>query len=128
MISGGVYNQWLEKAAMPGLCDGTTCTLTPDINPVAGIYQVYLRAWGPGGFSVDYDTQGWSAPVPLDLSMFTSTPDVTNFISPDGTSDVTTAQPTFSWEGVAGATWYRIWVGKLGPIHQYGLLRLATGI
>ena len=40
---GTLYNEMLEKT---DLCDGLVCTLTPDIDPVAGIYKVWLRGLG----------------------------------------------------------------------------------
>ena len=106
-----VYFEWLEKAALPSLCNGTTCAITPDIDPVAGQYDVYMEAWGRGGYSAGGTVGSWNGPELLDLSMFTSTPEATNL----NVSGLDTPQPIFTWDGVAGATWYQVWVGKLEP-------------
>lgn len=108
-----VYLEWHKKTAE--LCNGTTCTLKPDINPLAGDYLVFIQPWGPGGF-VPNDLYGWIGPANFTLS---STPPqaVTGLtVTGDGSGHF-----TFIWSGSPGATWYQIWAGTIDPLETFHL-------
>ena len=101
---GTLFFEWVEKATIT--CDGSRCEMTPEIDPVADMYQVYIRAYSPGGMSE------WGGPETFDLSGFAPPPAVTTF-HPVANAD--SGQPTFRWEGVERAIWYQLWVGALQP-------------
>lgn len=108
---GIVYFEWHQRAAE--LCNGTICTLKPDINPLAGDYQVFVQPWGPGGF-VPNNAQGWLGPANFTLG---STPPqaVTGLTA----TSAANGQVTFSWKGSTGATWYHLWTGTVDPVETY---------
>jgi hypothetical protein len=64
-----------------------------------GDYTWYLRTWNQDGYGP------WSAGIPFFFGYPTG-------MSPTGI--VTDPQPTFRWDYVSGATWYRIWISKDG--------------
>jgi uncharacterized repeat protein (TIGR01451 family) len=98
-----VFFDWVEKA--PGMCDGTRCSLTPDVNPLPGTYDVWMRAWGPTGFSGG-GIDGWQGPASVTISNATA-PRISAGFGANGTSGAV----NITWTGVNNATWYRIWVG-----------------
>lgn len=105
--SSTLYSEWLTKT--PELCNGNTCTLHPDINPRGGEYAVFILAGGPGDITATGgDYNGWAGPVRYTI---TNTPpaNITLNIDSDSTN------PLFTFQGVANATWYNVWVGTPSP-------------
>ena len=102
----------LVEGQAPVDCNGTICTLSPNIDPFAGTYYVYMRAYDLDGlgFSKGGVVQGWSE------ATFTlpNTPagTITNF-------QVGTNNPsalTFTWTGATNTTWYGVWIGQIDPV------------
>ncbi len=95
-----VSQNWYARS--PEICKGLTCTIYPDIDLPAATYQLYLQAWGPGGFNNNSATTE-SAAQPLNLQ-----------ISPPGlvsNIEVTAAnsgRPDFSWQSAERASWYNV--------------------
>lgn len=111
-----LYLEWHQRIA--GLCSGVTCSLKPDINPVAGAFVVYIRAWGPGGFS-QTAFQGWTGPTHFTLP---GTP-------PEPPTNLMTDGVSFTWQGSPGATWYLVWIGNLNPLNTvYANWHLAESL
>ncbi len=104
-----VHLKWYEK--QQDVCCGTSCELLLDLFVPSGSYVIYVRAWGPGGFSTG-GLQGWSGPVDVDLN-FATPQVVTNFQTPTLANN----KATLKWEGVAGGTYYQIWLGTLNPLN-----------
>jgi CshA-type fibril repeat protein/VCBS repeat-containing protein len=103
-----VFFDWVEKSAV--MCDGTRCNFMPDVNPLPGTYDVWMRAWGPSGFSGG-GIDGWQGPASVTIADVAPAAVSTGFNTienGDGTVSI-------SWDGPAYATWYNIWVG-----HQIG--------
>lgn len=108
-LSQQMYLEWHEKTG--DLCTNGTCTLTLNIYPTNGDYAVYMQSWGPGGFSPD-----WAGPANFSLTQ--PTPEVPGTLQVDNPNST---RPQFSWKGVAGATFYQLWIGTPGPdfVTQY---------
>ena len=106
--AGTLHFEWHEKTQ--GLCNGIICALTPDSNPLNGSYDIYIRAWGPNGFSAG-GLDGWSGAISFTLA-FAPPAQVSNLMA----SNVNSGRPTFEWTGVPGGTWYQIWVGSAGTL------------
>lgn len=97
------YLAWHDKA---GLCANGVCTLTTDaMNFSNGTYLAYLYACGlmcsvGGPFN-----NGWGGGIPFTL----------NFAAPGLVTGLNAAAAgtnvTVSFNGVPGATWYRVWLG-----------------
>ncbi len=111
-----VFNDWIKKSA--SLCQADLCSLTPDINPEAGSYVVYIRPWGPGGFNLN-GWNGWTSGTNFDLS----------WVQPPaiGSLNVVVDPVSFHWEGTVNTTWYEIWVGDSQPLETiYNQWHLAA--
>jgi len=114
-----VYGEYHNKPALN--CNGTTCSLLTDaMNFANGSYSVYVNAEGAGGPSIDGPfSNGYNGPQ---NSANTTEPGdfVLNFTAPQlvplNSLALTYAggNATVSWQGVAGATWYYVFVGTYG--------------
>lgn len=102
------YYQWHHYSDIT--CDEQRCQFEPNINPLAGSYDVWIRGWGPGGFT-DGIEGGWQGPVSFSL------PDT----PPEPLTGLTFSAGnvlTFTWVASEHATWYQIWIGSPGPEWQ----------
>jgi hypothetical protein len=108
--NGVIHNKWYQRNAAPMTCASGTCSITPNINPANGNYSLKMRTWGPAGFSVRAQTGGFTDPVPIALN-FAPPPTVTQFQQ----ASVSGGTPSLRWTGVAGATWYGVWIGTHNP-------------
>ncbi len=100
------YLEWLPKSG--DLCEvGGRCTLTPDINPLAGTYDVWIRSWSPVSGFIQNGIEGWEGPVSVTL------PNIAPLAVTATTATATNSgRPTFFWQGMEHATWYEVWVGQ----------------
>ena len=105
--NGNEYLAW--HARTPSLCNGVICSLNPDLNLTRGIYNIYVQAWSPGGFSTG-GAQGWAGPAILNLN-WDAPPAMSGF----QVTNANSGHPTFSWTGTLHSTWYQLWVGQLDP-------------
>jgi hypothetical protein len=86
---------------------------TPANNIGYGAYTWYLRTWNLDGYSP------WSSGLSF------------NFGQPEGlspTGSVAAVQPTYSWNAVTGAEWYRIYIIKDGSLFLSQWLNAATDL
>jgi hypothetical protein len=103
--SGNVLKQWYVSSSV---CSGSTCSVTPNVTLGSGGHTWWVQARNSAG------TGPWSAPKLFSLSM---TPAAPTLIAPSGTLSTTT--PTYSWNAVATATDYYLWVnGPSGTVVQ----------
>jgi len=97
-----IHFEWYEKT--DAVCSGLTCTLVPDAHPLeTGTYAVWMRSWGPVGFSDSADSLGWAGQ--FDFPVDNAAPQAVSALT--GT-DENSGRPTFSWLGVDDATWYQV--------------------
>jgi hypothetical protein len=98
--TGNKIKQWYT-AADAGCPDGTgNCSVTPTIELAVGAGAWYIQTYSPAGYGP------WSAAMNFVLSY--PLPGVATLVSPSGATADTT--PTYTWNAVAGATWYYLWV------------------
>jgi hypothetical protein len=100
------YNTWHARAAV---CT-VTCSLTPAMSLANGSYQVQIRAWGSGGFNTG-GTDGYGI-QPFSFNF--AAPNIAEVTSTTPNGSVPTGSPTFTWNTIAGATWYYLNVGGAG--------------
>jgi hypothetical protein len=102
--TGTVHQQWYERTA--ALCS-SSCRVEPILELRPGAYNAYVRAWGPGGFSMGgingysqpFSFQVWSAPPWVQDSML-----LINMWYTD--------RPQYSWSPYDNASWYNFVVFK----------------
>jgi len=97
---------WVE--ATDELCGGAQCSFHPDVYPVAGDYQVWMQAWGPGGFSTG-GASGWGGPGEFSYSDQPARPMTDLQVNGSGT--------TYTWtQGNNNrTTGYEVWIGSDAP-------------
>jgi hypothetical protein len=99
--TGNKINQWYA-AADAGCADGVgTCTVTPTTE-VRGAGQWWVRTYNSGGLGAWSSGMSFTAPTP-------TAPSAATQVSPTGAISDTT--PTYTWNPVASANWYQLWVG-----------------
>lgn len=106
-----VYQQWHQRT--PELCSEAGCRLLLPTSLNAGRYQLFLRAWGAGGFSTD-GLGGWAGPV-----SFTIESTAPGAVFSLAVANASTGRPTFSWARSEGATHYQIWIGTFFELSTY---------
>jgi len=100
--TGIKVNKWYA-AAEAGCASGVgTCSVTPTTE-VRGAGQWWVRTYNSAGLGDWSSGMAFTAPTPTDP------PGVATQVSPTGTISDTT--PTYTWNPVASATWYQLWVG-----------------
>ncbi|NDJ61980.1 MAG: S8 family serine peptidase [Chloroflexi bacterium] len=88
---------WFDQTAV---CGSGVCTADPGVNLVVGNYTWFVQTWNPvGGFGPFSDPGNFAVAV---------LPGQPTLIAPLGT--ITDTMPSFSWNEVAGANGYSVWV------------------
>lgn len=116
--NGTVHFEWYPAKASeaflsnqaPISCNGVTCSVTPNINLLAGSYDVWMQSWGYGNFATGGPVStapSWNGPATFTLPSTPPGP-VT------GLTTTTTNGAVFMWQGAEHATWYNVWVGTDG--------------
>jgi hypothetical protein len=97
---GNRIKQWYPAADL-GCPDGTgTCSITPTLD-VVGSCQWWIQTYNRVGYGPWSIAGSFTAPNP-------EAPGAATPVSPSGT--ITDTTPTYTWNAVSNATWYRIWV------------------
>jgi hypothetical protein len=99
--TGNKIKTW-HTAAAAGCASGTgTCSVTPATTLASGAGKWWIQTWNPSGYGL------WSAPMGFTVSSSTVPPAAT-LVAPSGAISDTT--PTYTWNAVANATYYYLWV------------------
>ena len=100
--SSKVIGTWYT-AAQAGCAAGTgTCSVTPSAVLQNGTHSWWIQTWGSQGRGL------WS--TRMDFAIGAGFPEAATPSSPQGAATDTT--PTYSWNAVATATHYYLWVGR----------------
>ena len=103
--SSGKIKTWYRAEEAQCASGSGTCKVTPATPLTSGAASWWIETWNDAGYGP------WS-----DAMAFTvggaGPPGKASLISPSGT--VTTAAVTYTWNAVATATWYQLWVGDSG--------------
>ncbi len=102
------FFNWISRHEIT--CNEQHCWYKPDINPLAGDYSVWIRGWGPGGFTEGIEG-GWQGPI-----IFTLPDEIPELVT--GLTFTVSNPMTFTWVPSERATWYQIWVGTPAPEWQ----------
>ncbi len=104
--SGNVIKKWYTSA--DANCNASTCSVTPATTLGGGNHTWWVQTWNPAG------TGPWSSGM-----SFTTIPlGAATLVSPIGSINANYT-PTYTWNEVAGATWYYLWVnGPSGNVIQ----------
>ncbi len=96
--TGTKITQWY-RATDTGCGAGTgACSVTPSTALAAGAATWWIQTYSPGLYGP------WSAAMTFTVMG----PPAATLVSPSGT--VSTATPTYTWNAIAGVTWYYLWV------------------
>jgi C1A family cysteine protease len=98
--SSGVKIQRWYRAADAG-CDLMSCAVTPGATLATGAARWWIQTWSSVGYGPWSDGMGFAV-VPAVASGQVS------LGAPAG--DISTLHPTYTWNALAGATWYLMWV------------------
>ena len=92
----------------------TDTTRAPDVDLLDGTYVVWVQA-----ISADGTPSRWSEAQTFTVNGNVTITDLGNGGGVQSTGNVTTNQPVFKWDGIAGTERYEVWVNRLDvPEHQ----------
>ena len=83
-------------------CGTGTCSVTPSTALANGNGQWWIQTWNSNGYG------HWSDAMHFTVAAEVNPPGKATLISPSGS--VATNTPTYTWNAVAAATWYYLWV------------------
>jgi hypothetical protein len=114
VATGSYYYLWVDDhstqgrikswytAEQAGCSSGTgACSITPATILSSGTAKWWIQTWNSAGYGP------WSDPMSFTVAIGIP-PGKATLISPSGS--VATGMPTYTWNAVAGATWYWLWV------------------
>ncbi len=109
--NGHYFDKWYT-AAEAGCASGTgTCSITPTKALWGGNYTWWIKTWNPAGAGA------WSAGMNISTTIIPA-PGIPTLVSPN-TNIGTNYNPTYTWNQVANATSYYLWVnGPSGNLIQ----------
>jgi thioesterase domain-containing protein len=100
--SGNVVNQWYRSSDVGCGTGSGVCTVTPGVALAKGAGQWWIQPWSD---SAGYGA--WSNSLLFDVKS-NALPSAATLVSPGG--KVSDATPRYTWNAVANASWYYLWV------------------
>ncbi|MCK5904023.1 MAG: hypothetical protein KAG86_01980, partial [Gammaproteobacteria bacterium] len=97
--TGTLIKKWYTAEAA-GCATGSTCSVSPS-SSVTGSGKWWIKGWNAQG---DYP---WSDAMSF-IVPNGGVPSIASLVSPSG--EMTTDKPSYTWNAVANATWYYLWV------------------
>jgi hypothetical protein len=97
--TGDKVKQWYSPAQAGCGGGAGTCSANPGTVLVAGSGKWWIQAYNASGFGPWSDGRNFAVVL---------IPPTATLVSPSGT--ITTNAPTYTWNAVANATWYYLWV------------------
>jgi hypothetical protein len=109
--AGKVFSRWYTEAQLGCVGGSGTCSVEPVLMLNHSLFSWWVRPWNSAGEGP------WSER--LDFSVGAGAPGAATLISPAG--EVTTNNPTYTWNAVADSSWYYLWVNDASgtPIRQW---------
>ena len=102
---GLVLDQWYQASSV---CGASVCSTTPTVTLAGGgTHFWYVQAWNPAG------SGPWSNPTNFSTAV-QSVPTGAVLTAPTGT--IASQTPTYTWNRVNMATWYRLYVKGPGGV------------
>lgn len=96
--TGNKIRRWYTAVEVNCPAGTGSCSMTPETG-VAGDSRWWIQTWNPAGYGPWTGPLAFRAPPPVGPA---------TLVSPSG--DVNTVTPTYTWNAIAGATWYYLWV------------------
>ena len=115
------YKVWIERNGETYVKEWVQASTTwqPAANLPDGDYTWWVKTWNAEG------NGPWSAPGAFQIAgNIPGAPGATTPISPSGL--ITNPQPTFSWNAVTNATWYKVWIDKDGAKYSADWIEGST--
>ncbi|MEQ9031382.1 MAG: tandem-95 repeat protein, partial [Aggregatilineales bacterium] len=105
-----VFDQWFTRSEACGALDDTTCSLVSPVELLNNTaYTLYVRSYGPGGYSVGGPfNNGYAGPANFTITATYPMP-----ISPNGTVNLPLGNPTYTWTDIDGADYYYVYVANV---------------
>jgi len=108
------FKNYPRTTGAGGLCNGGTCRLEVQVVLNNGAYNFAVNAVNGNGASADGTYGNGYGGVENRVLNFATAPAAPNAgFSP--TTTITTGRPTFTWDTVANAVSYQLWVGTVTP-------------
>jgi hypothetical protein len=85
-------------------CNGSTCSITPDVTLSAGSHTWWIQTWNDAGDGPWSNAMSFTIPLP-------PLPEKATLVSPS--NSIGTNNPAYTWNKVSGATWY--YLSVIGP-------------
>jgi hypothetical protein len=99
--SGNAINQWYQASEVGCASGSGMCSATPGIALNQGAGRWWIQTWNSDGYGP------WSNAMSFDVG---ASPSTAVLIAPQGRLDIGVVKPRYSWNAVAGASWYYLWV------------------
>lgn len=99
--TGNIIKKWYTSADVDCVSGSGVCSVTPTLALALGSGNWWIQTWNNSGFGA------WSSAGAFELSS-SEPPAATTLISPSG--DITDTTPSYSWNAIAGSSWYYLWV------------------
>jgi C1A family cysteine protease len=100
-VTGCRIDQWYSATAAGCAGGAGTCAVTPGTALFAGAAKWWVETYSPNGYGPWSDGMDFTVPAPV-------LPGKATLIEPNGAIETNT--PTYKWNPVSSATWYRLWV------------------
>lgn len=101
-------SMWYSRSEACEGDEGTICSIRSLVDVANGSYVIYIRSWGPGGFSTGgIQNSGYAGPMEFVINETAPQAPTGLAVSEGGTS--------FSWQHSGGASWYNVWIGTPSP-------------
>ena len=109
------FQNYPRTTGAGGLCNSGTCSIKPLLVLANGAYNVAVQGVGQGGASGG-GTYGNGYGVLENQTLNKAVPPAPSAgFAPAFDSTIATGKPTFTWNTVAGAISYQLWVGTVTP-------------
>jgi subtilisin len=108
-----LHSQWYRSL---DVCSATVCVVPSPRDLTSGEHRWRVRAWGPAGYG-EWTASNWNAARVFTMSG--DTVGLPGLQSPAVDAALTTNAPVFTWTPGANASWYQLYVSRVGGTVQH---------